>query len=105
MAEFIIRISPQELEELSNEYSDNFDSFMKDYEKLVDAIICPEAAWYHKESMEFIGKLNPAYISMLWHISATRDMVTELIKACEIIPELSIKGPVDPLDTGTSPFA
>ena len=103
----VLKVTPEELQATANQFKSFQQNMQTAYLTMSDAVRSLDTTWNGDASEQFKAQFDGMYKNLSQTEQKMGDAIDELLKAHDIYQEAenAIKGQVDALDTGTSPFA
>ncbi len=103
----ILKVTPEELQATAGQFKSNQQSMQVAYLTMSDAVRTLGTTWTGEASSAFQQQFEAMYKNLSLTEEKMADAIDELMKANEIYTEAenSIKGQIESLEEGTSPFA
>ena len=103
----VLKVTPEELQSTANQFKTYQSNLQTAYLQMSDAVRSLDTTWNGEASEQFKTQFDAMYKNLSQTEAKMTDAIDELLKAHDIYQEAenAIKGQVDALDTGTSPFA
>ena len=103
----VLKVTPEELQNTANQFKSYQQSLQTAYLKMSDAVRNLDTTWNGEASEQFKTQFDNMYKNLSQTEQKMADAIDELLKAHDIYQEAenAIKGQVDALEEGTSPFA
>ena len=103
----VLKVTPEELQNTANQFKSYQQTLQTAYLQMSNAVRSLDTTWNGEASEQFKTQFDSMYKNLEQTEQKMTDAVDELMKAFDIYTEAenSIKGQIDTLDEGTSPFA
>ena len=103
----VLKVTPEELQNTANQFKGYQGNLQTAYLQMSDAVRSLDTTWNGEASEQFKAQFDGMYKNLSQTEQKMGDAIDELLKAHDIYEEAenAIKGQVDALDEGTSPFA
>ena len=103
----VLKVTPEELQSTANQFKTYKSNLHTSYLQMSDAVRYLDTTWNGEASEQFKTQFDAMYKNLSQTEQKMGDAIDELLKAHDIYQEAenAIKGQVDALDEGTSPFA
>ena len=103
----VLKVTPEELQSTANQFKTYQSNLQTAYLQMSDAVRSRDTTWNGEASEQFKTQFDAMYKNLSQTEQKMGDAIDELLKAHDIYEEAenAIKGQVDALDEGTSPFA
>ena len=103
----VLKVTPEELQNTANQFKGYQGNLQTAYLQMSDAVRSLDTTWNGEASEQFKSQFESMYKNLEQTEQKMTDAIDELLKAHDIYQEAenAIKGQVDALDEGTSPFA
>ncbi len=102
----VLKVTPEELQNTANQFKSYQQTLQTAYLQMSNAVRSLDTTWNGEASEQFKTQFDSMYKNLEQTEQKMTDAVDELMKAFDIYTEAenSIKGQIDTLDEGTSPF-
>ncbi len=103
----VLKVTPEELVNTANQFKTNLTNMQNAYLQMSNAVRALDSSWNGEANEQFKAQFDAMYKNLQQTEQKMGDAIDELLKAHDIYQEAenAIKGQVDALDEGTSPFA
>ena len=103
----VLKVTPEELQSTANQFKNYQNELKIAYLTMSNSVRTLDGTWNGEASEQFKSQFESMYKNLEQTEQKMTDAIDELLKAHDIYQEAenAIKGQVDSLDTGTSPFA
>ena len=103
----VLKVTPEELRNTASQFKTYQGNLQTAYLQMSDAVRSLDTTWNGEASEQFKNQFEAMYKNLSQTEQKMADAIDELTKAAGIYEEVenSIKGQVDALEEGTSPFA
>ena len=103
----VLKVTPEELQATANQFKGYQGNLQTAYLQMSDAVRYLDTTWNGEANEQFKAQFDAMYKNLQQTEQKMGDAIDELLKAHDIYQEAenAIKGQVDALDEGTSPFA
>ncbi len=103
----ILKVTPEELQATANQFKSYQSNLQTAYLTMSDAVRSLDTTWNGEASEQFKAQFDAMYKNLSQTEEKMNDAIEELLQAHDIYQEAedAIKGQVDALEEGTSPFA
>ena len=103
----VLKVTPEELQSTANQFKTYQGNLQTAYLQMSDAVRSLDTTWNGEASEQFKTQFDAMYKNLSQTEQKMGDAIDELLKAHDIYQEAenAIKGQVDALEEGTSPFA
>ena len=103
----VLKVTPEELQNTANQFKNYQNELKIAYLTMSNSVRTLDGTWNGEASEQFKSQFESMYKNLEQTEAKMTDAIDELLKAHDIYQEAenAIKGQVDSLDTGTSPFA
>ena len=103
----VLKVTPEELQSTANQFKNYQNELKIAYLTMSNSVRTLDGTWNGEASEQFKSQFESMYKNLEQTEQKMTDAIDELLKAHDIYQEAenAIKGQVDALDTGTSPFA
>ena len=103
----ILKVTPEELQSTASQFKTYQSNLQIAYLTMSDAVRSLSTTWTGTASSQFSSQFESMYKNLSQTEDKMNDAIDELLKAYDIFQETedSIKGQVEALEEGTSPFA
>ncbi len=103
----ILKVTPEELQATANQFKSYQSNLQTAYLTMSDAVRSLDTTWNGEASEQFKAQFDAMYKNLSQTEEKMNDAIEELLQAHDIYQEAedAIKGQVDTLEEGTSPFA
>ena len=103
----VLKVTPEELKNTASQFKTYQGNLQTAYLQMSDAVRTLDTTWNGEASEQFKSQFDAMYKNLSQTEQKMTDAIDELLKAADIYEEVenSIKGQVDALEEGTSPFA
>ena len=103
----VLKVDPEKLVETANQFKNYQNELKVAYLTMSNSVRTLDGTWNGDASEQFKSQFESMYKNLEQTEQKMTDAIDELMKANEIYvqTENQIKGQVDALDTGASPFA
>lgn len=103
----ILKVTPEELQSTASQFKNYQTTLQIAYLTMSDAVRSLTTTWTGTASSQFASQFDSMYKNLSQTEEKMNDAIDELCKAHDIFQESedAIKGQVDSLEEGTSPFA
>ena len=103
----VLKVTPEELQNTANQFKSYQQTLQTAYLQMSNAVRSLDTTWNGEASEQFKTQFEAMYKNLSQTEEKMTDAIDELTKAAGVYEEVenSIKGQVDALEEGTSPFA
>ena len=103
----VLKVTPEELQSTANQFKNYQNELKIAYLTMSNSVRTLDGTWNGEASEQFKSQFDSMYKNLEQTEQKMTDAIDELLKAHDIYQEAenAIKGQVDALDVGTSPFA
>ena len=103
----VLKVTPEELQSTANQFKNYQNELKIAYLTMSNSVRTLDGTWNGEASEQFKSQFESMYKNLEQTEQKMTDAIDELLKAHDIYQEAenAIKGQVDALDEGTSPFA
>ncbi len=103
----VLKVTPEELQATANQFKTYQSNLQTAYLTMSDAVRSLDSSWNGEANEQFKAQFDAMYKNLSQTEEKMADAIDELLKAFDIYTEAedAIKGQIDTLEEGTSPFA